>query len=153
VLGGDSGVRSLRSSLLSTVFSESGTSLAKVGISTDRSGKLVFDATTFASAYASDPEGTAAQFTTAADGFAARVATVAKAASDPLHGTVTAAITGRNSGIARLQTSIDDWDVRLEQRRENLQRQFTALETAMSQMSSQSSWLASQLSSLPTTSS
>ena len=31
-----------------------------------------------------------------------------------------------------------------------LTRQFTALETALSQMNSQSSWLAGQISSLPT---
>jgi flagellar hook-associated protein 2 len=152
VLAGDAGVRALRNSVLSTVFSASGTSLAKVGISTTRDGTVTFDATKFAAAYAADPDGTAAQFTTAANGFADRVAKMATAASDPYKGTVTSAITGRNDGIKRLQASIDDWDVRLGQRRETLQRQYTALETALSQMNSQSSWLSSQLSSLSSSS-
>jgi flagellar hook-associated protein 2 len=152
ILAGDAGVRALRNSVLSTVFSASGTSLAKVGISTTRDGTVTFDATKFAAAYAADPDGTAAQFTTAANGFADRVAKLATAASDPNTGTVTSAITGRNDGIKRLQASIDDWDVRLGQRRETLQRQYTALETALSQMNSQSSWLSSQLSSLSSSS-
>jgi len=149
VLGADGGVRDLRSSLLSTVFSDDGSSLTKLGISTTRDGKIVFDASAFAASYAADPDGTAARFTSASNGFAARVQKVATAVSDPRSGTITSAITGRRAGITRLQTSIDDWDVRLEQRRATLSQQFTALETAMSQMSSQSSWLASQLSSLP----
>ena len=149
VLGADGGVRDLRSSLLSTVFSDDGSSLTKLGISTTRDGKIVFDASAFAASYAADPDGTAARFTSTSNGFAARVQKVAEAVSDPRSGTITSAITGRRAGITRLQTSIDDWDVRLEQRRATLSQQFTALETAMSQMSSQSSWLASQLSSLP----
>jgi len=148
-LMGDAGVRNLRSAVLGTVFSSSTTSMASVGIQTDRNGKVTFDANAFATAYAADPEGTAAKFTSTTEGFAARLDKVADAASDPTEGSITAAITGRRSGIERLQNSIDDWDLRLEMRRETLNRQFTALETAMNQMSSQSSWLASQLSSLP----
>ncbi len=76
--------------------------------------------------------------------------TVAKSASDSTTGTVTAAITGRKSGIDRLETDVEDWDLRLELRRTTLTRQFTALETALGQMTNQSSWLAGQISSLPT---
>ena len=36
-----------------------------------------------------------------------------------------------------------------ELRRTTLERQYTALETALSSMQSQSSWLSSQISSLP----
>lgn len=152
-LSGDATVRSLRSSLLTSVFTTDGSTLASVGIQTDRSGKLTFDSAKFASAYAADPAKVEAMFTTATDpagnGFAARVEKVAKGASDPTTGSLTGSITSRRSGIDRLQDSIDNWDLRLDQRRETLKRQFTALETAMSQMSSQSSWLAGQLSSLP----
>jgi flagellar hook-associated protein 2 len=153
VLGGDTGARNLRTAIIGTVFSTSGESLTKLGLNTTRDGKIVFDATAFAAAYAADPDGTAAKFTTAANGFAARVQTVAKAASDPTDGNITAAITGRRTGVTRLQTSIEGWDIRLAQRRITLNRQFTALETAMSQMNSQSSWLSSQLASLPSNSS
>jgi flagellar hook-associated protein 2 len=148
-LMGDAGVRNLRSAVLGTVFGSNTSSMASVGIQTDRNGKVSFDANAFATAYAADPAGTAARFTSPTEGFAVRLDKVADAASDPTEGSITAAITGRRSGIQRLQNSIEDWDLRLELRRDTLNRQFTSLETAMNQMSSQSSWLAGQLSSLP----
>jgi flagellar hook-associated protein 2 len=125
-------------------------SLAELGIETDRSGKLVFDKAEFEAAYEADPTGVAERFTTAETGFAARVQEVAETASDKVDGTITAAITGRNEAIERLNDSIEAWDMRLELKRTTLTRQFTALETALSRMNSQSSWLAGQISSLPT---
>ncbi len=149
-LAGDGAARQLRTALLDTIRGDAGgTSLAAYGIQVTRSGRLELDETTFKAAYAADPVGTAEMFTTTGDGFAARVAAVAKGASDSTEGTISAAITGRQSGIDRMEDSIDEWDRRLTLRRTALERQFTALETALSQMSSQSSWLAGQLSSLP----
>jgi flagellar hook-associated protein 2 len=147
---GDPTVRALRSALLDSVYPTDGTSLADVGIEVTRQGTLTFDATKFAQAYAADPTGVADRFTTAGGGFADRVAKVTDGASDPIDGTLTASITGRSSGIERMKDSIDEWDRRLELRRATLTRQFTALETAMNQMTSQSNWLTSQLSSLST---
>ncbi|QBR92364.1 flagellar filament capping protein FliD [Nocardioides euryhalodurans] len=151
LLAGDTNARSLRSALLETVFPADGSSLAGLGVQTDRTGKLVFDATTFKEAYAADPAGAQARFTTTEEGFASRLHAVAKGASDKIDGTLTTAVTGRNDAIRRLNDSIDAWDQRLELRRSSLTRQFTALETALSQMSSQSSWLAGQINSLPST--
>lgn len=149
-LAGDGAARQLRTALLDTIRGDAGgTSLAAYGIQVTRSGRLEFNETTFKAAYAADPVGTAEMFTTTGDGFAARVAAVANGASDSTEGTLSAAITGRQSGIDRMEDSIDEWDRRLTLRRTALERQFTALETALSQMSSQSSWLAGQLSSLP----
>ena len=148
-MSGDVTLRSLRSSLLNAVYPGDNTTLASVGVQTDRYGKLVFDEPTFTTAYAADPAGVAAKFTSGAvDGFAARVMDVANEASDKYTGSLTTAITGRSSTIDRLESSIEDWDTRLELRRATLTRQFTALETALSQMNSQSSWLAGQISSL-----
>jgi flagellar hook-associated protein 2 len=156
VLVGDPTARTLRNQLLETVFGGTG-SLASLGIQTDRYGKLVFDADTFKTAYAADPAGVAAAFTTGATsdtgGWAARVAAVAKTASSPTSGTITASINGHATSIARLDKSITDWDDRLTMRRESLERQYTALETALSTLQSQSSWLSSQIASLPTYSS
>lgn len=150
LLAGDAGLRSLRGQLLDTVFPSDGTSLAGVGIQTDRYGKLVFDDEAFTEAYAADPAGVAARFTTAETGFLARVEQVAVLASDKYEGTLTSAITGRNKAIERLNDNITAWDTRLELRRTTLTRQFTALEVALSRMNSQSSWLAGQINSLPT---
>lgn len=148
-LAGESAVRTVRDALLGTVYPSDGTSLSSVGIELDRYGKLTFDEAEFKAAYAADPSAVAAKFTTGAvDGFAARVQAVAEAASDSVDGTVTTAIKGRNSDITRMEDRIEDWDTRLAVRRETLVRQFTALETAISRMNSQSSWLAGQLNSL-----
>ena len=148
-LAGDSAVRTVRTALLNTIYPADGTSLASLGIQLDRYGKLTFDDDAFKSAYQADPAAVAAKFTSGTvDGFAARVEKVAKGASDSVDGTVTTSISGRSNDIKRMQDSIDDWDARLALRQETLTRQFTALETALSQMNSQSSWLSGQLSSL-----
>ena len=148
-LAGDASVRALRTTLLTTVYPTDGTTLAGAGVQLDRYGKLTFDESAFKAAYAADPAGVAAKFTTGKGaGFAARVEQVAKGVSDSVSGTVTTSINGRNTEIARMQDSISDWDARLALKRESLQRQFTALETALSQMNSQSNWLSGQLKSL-----
>lgn len=157
ILSGESSLRGLRSELLNSIYPADGTSLASLGIQVDRTGKLVFDEAKFKAAYAADPTGTAARFTDATPldltdaptGFADRVRKVADGASNTVNGTLTLAITGRNNGIKRLKDSIEQWDTRLELRRTALTRQFTALETAMGQMTSQSNWLAGQIGSLP----
>ncbi|GAB2873654.1 flagellar filament capping protein FliD [Nocardioides pacificus] len=159
-LAGDATARSVRSALLNTVFGSGNTTMAGMGIQTDRAGKLVFDEAKFKEAYAADPAAVAAQFTKAdpdvpgsTNGWAARLEIVSKAASDPTTGTVTGAVKGRESTIDRLQNNIDSWDLRLELRRTTLSRQFNALEVALSNMNSQSSWLAGQINSLPSYSS
>jgi flagellar hook-associated protein 2 len=148
-LAANSAVRQLRNDLLSAVYPSDGSSMADVGLQTDRYGKLVFDEEKFAAAYAADPASVAARFTNGTvDGFATRVANVAESASHKDTGTITGAITGRTTAIGRLEDSIEAWDLRLELRRTSLQQRFTALETALSQMNSQASWLAGQISSL-----
>lgn len=141
----NSTLRSVSSSLVETIYPPDGTSLASIGIETDRYGKITFDQDKFAAAFAADPAGTQSAFAAFAD----RVKTAATAASDASTGTVTAAVNSRNATITQLNQSIKDWDDRLALRRTTLERQFTALEVAMSQMQSQSNWLAGQLASLP----
>jgi flagellar hook-associated protein 2 len=143
-------VREVRDRLLSSVFPGDGTSLADLGIQTDRTGRLVLDEAAFKKAYDADPTAVQTRMTADGTGFVARVAEAAKAASDRVDGTLTTSITGRNTSIERLNDGIEAWDMRLELRRTTLTRQFTALETALSRMNSQSSWLAGQISSLTT---
>jgi len=148
-LAGDAGIRSLRTTLLETVYPPDGSSLAGVGIQLDRYGKLTFDASAFSTAYAADPTTVASTFTSGTvNGFAARVQTVTKGASDPINGSITASITGHNSTIKELQDSIANWDNRLALRQQMLSAQFTAMETALSQLNSQSSWISAQLGAL-----
>ena len=44
---------------------------------------------------------------------------------------------------------VDAWDLRLVKRKETLTRQFTAMETALSSLRNQSTWLAGQINGLP----
>ncbi|MFC7496456.1 MULTISPECIES: flagellar filament capping protein FliD [unclassified Nocardioides] len=155
VLSGDSTARDLRNALLGAVFGSDPTqTMATAGIETDRYGKLVFKSEVFDKAYAADPAAVAAHFTTGAttaeNGWAARVAAVAKTASTSTTGTIANAITSHTQTVDRLTKSIEEWDDRLEVRRTSLQRTYTALETALSNLQSQGTWLAGQISSLPT---
>lgn len=147
MLAGDSLVRSVQAQLQGTLFGTDGASLAPLGIQADRTGTFTFDEAAFTKAWSADPSGVASTIST---GFATRVKLAADGASNKDTGTVTAALTGRKAGIDRLNDSIEAWDTRLEMRRTALTRQFTALETALSRMNSQSTWLAGQISSLPT---
>jgi len=147
ILSGDRTLRRVSDALLGAIYPPDGTSLASYGLELDRFGKLTFDEEAFAAAYAADPDAVTAAFT-GADGFAARVQQAAEAASDRFDGYVTAAATSRTASIERLTDDIGAWDDRLALRRASLERQYTALETALSRMQGQSSWLAGQLSSL-----
>jgi flagellar hook-associated protein 2 len=154
VIAGDTTARGLRNSLLESVFAGAGaTTMADAGIQTDRYGKLVFDEAKFKDAYAKDPEAVAAMFTsgatTATDGWAARIKTAANVACDRVTGTLTSAISSGDATISRFTKSIDAWDDRLELRRSTLERQYAALETALSGLQSQGSWLSSQIAGLP----
>ena len=155
-LAGDANARDLRSALLNSVFGSGTTTMASVGIQTDRYGKLVFDEAAFTKAYQADPAAVAAKFTTGAtpdaDGWAARLQKVAKAASNSTTGTITSAITGRQGSIDRLGDNIEAWDLRLELRRTTLTRTYTALETALNSLQSQSTWLTSQINALSSSS-
>ena len=164
---GDSVLRDLRTRVLDAVTrSDDGSSLAGLGVQTDRYGKITFDSTKFTSAYNADPAGVAAKLgtattttttgtttTTVGAGFAARLESAAKAASDSATGVLTQGIKGRQSSVTTMQDSIADWDIRLATKRDALGRQFAALEVALSKMQNQASWLSGQIAQLPSSSS
>ena len=74
-------------------------------------------------------------------------------ASDATTGTLVALANGQDSLVKDIQDRIDAWDLRLAKRKETLTRQFTAMETALSSLKNQSTWLAGQINSLPSSSS
>ncbi len=146
-LSDDGAVSSLRTNLFNSVFPTDGTSLATYGIQTDRYGKLVFDPATFAAAYAKNPSDVSAALG-GTTGFAARVAGVTKAASDPVNGSLTKSLQSRGTVITRTQGSIGDWDIRLALKQQSLTMTYSALETALQKLQSQGTWLTSQLNAL-----
>ena len=149
-LAGDSTLRNVRNAVVSTLYSAGGGTLADYGVEIDRSGRFTFNADKFQSAYAADPVAVSQKFVDGTvPGFMARVAKVATNASDSATGSVTKALQGMDTTIKDLNQRIDAWDVRLALKQTTLKRQFSALETALNQMQSQSSWLAGQIAGLP----
>ncbi len=145
---GDAGVRSVPGQLFSAVATPQATGAyrlaSQVGIAATREGNLALDEAMLKQALAADPD--AVQKVLA--GVAEAVAAVGKGASE-VGGVVR---TGKDSAAARtrqLQAGIDSWDLKLASIQKRYQRQFSALDVAMSRMNSQSSWLAGQIGSLP----
>ncbi|CAM3105811.1 Flagellar hook-associated protein 2 [Arthrobacter ulcerisalmonis] len=144
---GESVVREVNQKILSAASLPVGTpprSPSEIGISITRSGTMEFDDKKFAAALAADPVGVGAKV----QELASRIATAATAASDKYDGALTTAITGQQGQVKELGQRILDWDLRLASRKESLQRTYTALEVALSNMKSQETWLASQINGL-----
>ncbi len=64
ILAGDSGMRSLRDQLVSSIYAVAGGTLSSVGIQLDRYAQFTFDEAKFKEAYEADPAKTAAYFRT-----------------------------------------------------------------------------------------
>ena len=171
VLKGDSSLRGLTSEVLDAVAYAIGSgSAGTAGLQLTRDGALTFDKAVFTAKLQSDPalvkrlvDGTPASTVTAADGtttttaavpgVAQRLLALAKKATDTTGGTLTLLAKSQDSAATALQDQIDAWDIRLALRKETLTRQYTAMETALGTLQNQSSWLSSQISSLPSWSS
>jgi flagellar capping protein FliD len=136
-----------------------------IGITVAKDGKsLAFDKEKFLTALKADPglaqrmvgsipPGADGKSGTADDlpatGIAGRLLAVAKAASDSSTGSLVAMANGQDSLMKGYQDRIAAWDLRLAKRKEMLTRQFTAMETSLSSLRNQSTWLAGQINSLP----
>lgn len=170
-LKGDYQMNSLAGRVLRAVSSAVGSdgSAAVAGLQLTRDGSLTFDATTFQAKLTSDPAlvqrlmggSTSAgadgipgtiDDTLATDGIAARLVQLGQLATDKVNGSLTQLAQSQDTRAKDLQKQIDDWDLRLQTRQQTLTAQFTAMETALSTIKNQSSWLAGQIGQLPTNS-
>jgi flagellar hook-associated protein 2 len=149
-LAGDGAVRQLRQAMGIAVSDPltGSRSLDQYGIELDRYGKATFDKTAFLNSYNADPASTRSGVAE----LGTRLTTLAKSATDATKGSLTMAVKGRQDTIDDLNDRIADWDVRLDLRRAGLQRQFSAMEVALSKLKDQSSWLAGQIAGLPSAS-
>lgn len=142
---GNSSIRSVNDALLTAMAAPvNGTSPSEYGISITRYGNFTYDQDKLAAALAKDPAGTTAALTE----IASRVTAAAKTASDPIQGTVSSLIQGRQSESAALTRQISDWDGRLASRRATLQATYTHMEVLLGGLQSQSTWLSGQLAGL-----
>jgi flagellar hook-associated protein 2 len=169
-LKGDYSVTSIASQLLNAVSSAVGAdgSPAKIGFQLTKDGTITFDKAKFAAALKDTPDLAQRMISSdipknngldgaagttddvpAVQGLAVRLRAVAVSASDATTGTLVTLANGRDSLAKDIQDRIADWDLRLAKRKETLTRQFSAMETALSSLKNQSSWLAGQIGSLP----
>ncbi|MFZ7087936.1 flagellar filament capping protein FliD [Curtobacterium sp. RRHDQ10] len=149
-LTGDATTRSAMQRLSSAMSTPvNGKSPSSIGMSINKDGTFTFDSNAFQTALAADPAGVQSMLS----GIAQNVADAANAMSDKYTGSITTAITGQQSVVTDLSKQISDWDDRLAARKASLQAVYTNLETSLSTLKSQSSWLTSALSGLSTSSS
>lgn len=142
VLTGDATTRDAVQRLTTTMSTPvNGKSPSSIGIVITKTGDFTFDAAAFQKALADDPQGTQ----TMLSAIATNVGAAATAASDKYTGSITTSITGQQSVAKDLTTQIDNWTDRLTMRRATLQAQYSALETSLSKLQSQSAWLSGQL--------
>ena len=142
-LTGDNLVRNLSSKMIgqaSAGLAGYG-SFKQVGVEITREGKITFDQDKFLTAYAADPAMAKTAMNSLAD--------TLKGTADAAQKSVTTVVQSHNSMISTLNDQIANWDVRLATRQDALQRQFSHLEVALGKLKDQSSWLAGQISSLP----
>jgi flagellar hook-associated protein 2 len=150
LFAGDGTIRTVNQQMLSAAsLPVDGRSPSSVGISISQAGALEFDAEVFAAAMVTDPAGTMKTV----QAIAARVADAASVVSDKYDGVLTATITSQESQVRDMGTQITDWDRRLASRRTTLERTYTAMESRLGELKTQSEWLTAQIASLPTYSS
>jgi flagellar hook-associated protein 2 len=178
-LKGDFSVISLKNQILSLVSSSVATNVNGVagtssagsnGVQLTKDGALTFDATAFKTALAAKPSVVQQIFggavgkgadgvantvddTLVTDGVGARLQILANGACDSVSGMLVSLANGQDTVVKDLQSQIDGWTSRLQMRQKTLTAQFTAMETALGTLKSQSSWLTSQINSLPSWSS
>ena len=170
-LSGDYSMKQLKNSVLSALSGAVGDqSAASAGLEVDRYGAITFDADAFTKAVTADPTLVQRLFqgeagagadgventvddTVVTDGVGARLQLLAAQATDKVNGSLVVLANGMDTRATDLKGQITDWDSRLEKRQATLTAKFTAMESALSTLKGQASWLTSQLSSMPTWSS
>jgi flagellar hook-associated protein 2 len=128
-------------------LSGSYTTLAGLGITTNATGALQVDAAKLTKALDTDPEGVADLFG-AEGGVAARLFSQLedRLATD---GDIAGRNTGLKGELKDIERDKEAFNLRMAQVEKRLRKQFTALDSLLSQMQSTSSYLTQQLASLP----
>lgn len=133
--------------VLTAISSAVGTdgSAAQAGLQLTKDGKITFDQAAFVSQLNANPALTQrlVNGNTTTPGVAARLATVASAATDSVTGTLVTLANGQDAVATSLQKQIDSWTYRLGGRQEQLTNQFTSLQTMLGTLQNQQSWLSS----------
>jgi flagellar hook-associated protein 2 len=147
-LAGDPAIRALQQDLGSLVMNPVGTgpvsTLADLGIKTERDGSLTLDATKLERAMALDPAAVNDLFQNATTGMSKTVDSLVKQYTDPTIGMLTVDKLEAGKTVSRMDDQISSLQLRVDQYHDTLVQQFTAMETVVSQMKAIGSFLTSQ---------
>ena len=132
--------------------------LATVGIEVDRDGVMSFDSGELTDALEDSPDKVmnlfnAEQGEEGFDGVATRMDQYVDQLIQSNSGTIPSKLEFYDTRMENIDEDIADQERSLESTRQRYKEKFTAMETAMSEMQQQQSWMQSQLSSLGSTSS
>lgn len=129
---------------------------SQLGITLGKDGSFSFDKVKFHEALADNPSAVQALFVQAEgapDNVTTRLAGVATAAAETGTGYLRTAEESQRARVSAFTNQIETIERRLERSATKLRKQFSAMETALSTMKSQSNWLAGQIAGLATNSS
>lgn len=157
ILAGDSTLRNVQKQLstitgiTSTNNGGTLTSLAQIGISLGKDGKMSVDQTTLDARLAADPGGVQALLygaTTAQTGIFQTAYTLTNGLSDSITGSVQTSINGYQSSVKSLNDTIANRTETLNRMRDSLTRQFAIADAAIGQLNGQGTALTSIIKSL-----
>lgn len=153
--GHDSGFRSAKrrlQNLLVTSVSGSGDiqSLSQLGLETQRDGTLTIDSSTLENAITTDLESIEKLLAgeEGVEGISSQFISYLEDITDSVDGLLPSRKESSDREIRRLDRNISNMEARLDKREETLRAQFSALETLISAMNQDSSFLTQQLSQL-----
>jgi flagellar hook-associated protein 2 len=139
-LFGDATLRQLQGAIGTVMSNAYGDSnLSTIGLNRDRDGNLTLDEAKLTSALTADPDAAAKLFVTG--GFTAAVTTLCDSYTRSGDGILAGKTSSMDARSATLQTQIDRINSNADSLKTRLETQFSALETAMSQLQSQAAYI------------
>jgi len=145
---GDSALRSLQRSLQSVIgtpVTGSPSILAEIGVATQKDGTLLVDDAKLSSAIQTNLSGVSNLFLATTNGVAKATVNFVTSATRTGDGILSGHISSLQDTISEIGKQIDRQTAALDRYRETLTRQFTSLETLVSQIQSQGQVLAQRL--------
>ena len=150
-LSGDGGIRGILSSLRSKLTSSSaGTGLFQLGIATQKDGTLLVSSTKLADAIKNNMAGVESLLagTTSTDGIADQLKGSLNSFTNATSGLMANRQRNYDSSIHRIDNEIARNQVRVDSKEKQLTAQFAALESLVSSLNSQGSYLTQQMNAI-----
>lgn len=142
---GDSTARGITYAIGNAFSGSSSYIPSMAGIEWQKDGTITFDKAKFTAAYTENAE----EVTKNVTGLAAKLGEVSKNASNATDGSLTVRLQGEQAQVKEYSGRISNFEDRMTTRQEMYKQQFSALDSMLSKLQSQGSWLQGQLASLP----